>query len=1339
MMRFLRFLRLLKGFWALAIVLWLAGLVMCVLLLPLITQEREQVFIAMALVTAVWLLAVVLRQYHRIRSERNIENLVELEVHREAADSEPGDYQVLRERLKHALSMQRASRSVEGGRASLYALPWYLVVGMSSAGKTSLLTRSPLSATMAGGSQISAVSGTQHCDWYFSREAVMIDTAGRYLTDDRPASEFADFLKTLRKQRSRPAINGLVLVVSLPDLLKDSRQQAHALAEQLVSRVDEYRDCLRLNPPIYLFFSKADLLPGFTRTFESLDAAERQRPWGITFSLEELRQQGVIAAFQQRFPHLVDQLRTTVDRRVMEEGLKADSELLRFCDYFAELSGVLSDFLEQFDSQLHGERAPVLRGLYFTSALQGGPALPALLDEQTRHDFALEQSIGVANDRESQGEKSYFIAGTFRDVIFADRNLSLYYSRHGNRRALPPLLIGAAGLLGVAAIAAQGWSAWHNHQWIDGISHTLEQKERGPIMNMDRDQRLALLEDMQRQLTTIEQYRQQGVPLQLDMGLYQGDAMRDALMQAWGALLKAEALAPLQIRLARQLRDLDVLAGRHDGLDTRAETTRNELSANESMQEESGADERPAQVLSARGQAIGNSAVSRMEESSTERAALGSVPTSLSEVGSRVRSEARSRTTDSARDAWYSARSDLRTEVEEGIRQGGHVSGELNGNKAEASGVALTSGQQRGPSLSEEMLTRLDQADIERLIEGYSSLQLYLILTDPDAHEDQADFVATALPRLLTDMAERKEIALSRESIVDSAALYVHFLQLGEAPALERNKLLVADTRANLNAFLIDSSLVDREYLRYQLEAEKRFDPLTLSRMVPDMSGRLLYASRAVPALYTHEVWEQYLRPEIIKTVSGDLDRESDWVLDDENTDDAVQSKARFVSQLMARYKRDYAKAWERFLGSTHVSQFDTLDQASNRLAQYSDLQTSPLRQVLRAVDENTRWDSPRTRDEQGDQRGHEQDQGFWARVTRVFGDDDANDHSIDLTSLPRINDGTLARHFRPVSRLLAADEATGSDDSVINQYLLDLRQLKNRIDNIRGAQDTGRSSKLLIMETLAGQSSEINTLHNFIAARVDTSRMPLVASLQPLFRTPVDNTRKALDGPARAQLNGAWNDQVHTPWQQMIAGRYPVADSINEASVRDLSHFIDPDDGLLSKFRHDEIGDLAGSGSGQRSNMVDPRMLKSIDNATELGRVIDSLSDLQNGFELQINPTSGLTEIVLTLDGQTVRYRNNSQHWERMIWPGGGRSSGARMDIINRNGERHTVFDYPGRWGFLRMIDSAHITSLDRARQRFEWRTWMGAVSFDVRNFGGVRVSDLKRIKALSIPGMGQ
>ncbi|WP_164454466.1 type VI secretion protein IcmF/TssM N-terminal domain-containing protein, partial [Pseudomonas viridiflava] len=106
--------------------------------------------------------------------------------------------------------------------------PWYLVIGMSAAGKTSLLTRSGLSASIASSAN-EHQSGTQHCDWYFSPEAVMIDTAGRYLRDDQSASEFAGFLRMLKKQRSKAAVNGLVLVVSLPELLASSVSERDAL------------------------------------------------------------------------------------------------------------------------------------------------------------------------------------------------------------------------------------------------------------------------------------------------------------------------------------------------------------------------------------------------------------------------------------------------------------------------------------------------------------------------------------------------------------------------------------------------------------------------------------------------------------------------------------------------------------------------------------------------------------------------------------------------------------------------------------------------------------------------------------------------------------------------------------------------------------------------------------------------------------------------------------------------------------------------------------------------------------------------------------------------------
>ena len=129
-------LRLLKSFWVLLLLLWLGSLLVCWLVSPLLPWLQQHLPEALAIISACFLLAVVLRQYQRIRAEHNLENLLQIEVDRSwNATGEFRDQQVLRERLKHALSLLRTDRSAGGGgKSALSDLPWYLVVGMSAAG-----------------------------------------------------------------------------------------------------------------------------------------------------------------------------------------------------------------------------------------------------------------------------------------------------------------------------------------------------------------------------------------------------------------------------------------------------------------------------------------------------------------------------------------------------------------------------------------------------------------------------------------------------------------------------------------------------------------------------------------------------------------------------------------------------------------------------------------------------------------------------------------------------------------------------------------------------------------------------------------------------------------------------------------------------------------------------------------------------------------------------------------------------------------------------------------------------------------------------------------------------
>ncbi|CAI8896767.1 type VI secretion protein IcmF/TssM N-terminal domain-containing protein [Pseudomonas serbica] len=1276
-------LRSLKSFWFLVPVLWLASLAVCWFVAPRVGWLRGYALEAMALVSAFYLLIIVLRQYKRIRAEHNLENLVQIEVDRSLKSSgEFRDQHVLRERLKHAIAMLRTDRSAGGGGSSaLYDLPWYLVIGMSAAGKTSLLTRSGLSASIANSAN-DTESGTQHCDWYFSPEAVMIDTAGRYLRDDPSASEFAAFLRLLKKQRSKAAVNGLVLVVSLPELLACSATERNELAAQLVSRIEEYNDCLDANPPIYLMLSKTDQLPGFSQAFEGLDLNERQQPLGMTFGLSEIRNQGLRPVLDAKLANLHGHIRRHVDAQMIALGADADSALLNFPNYFAELSGVLEQFLQHFAETRRSGAPLLLRGLYFTSALQTDQQLSQVYEDDLAESFALQPAAEQPEHGSGKkiSDRSYFITDTFRRVIFPDRDLTLYQSRIGRNTSASPALLGLAVLAGVAFIGWQALSFQNNRQWLATLREQLSELQQSP----DRAGLLASgqgLELLREQLHAIEKHRANGVPLQLGAGLYRGDDIYRVAQTAYWQQLRTQALEPVTLQLQLQMRAFNEFARTMDAQNSFAPA--------------------PNKADSGKSRASGQKLPTR----------LNNLPRSSGDVANRLTGAAKG------------AANKVRGETLTALR-----------NPATASDAADLSATTGGLSLSEEMLGRLDERQVASIIESYNALKLYLMLTQPGTHPDP-EFVGAALPVAWANTASA-EHPVSIAVIEDNSPVYVQLLKNGQAPALSRNEQLINETRNSLKSFMISSSLVDREYLRLQLESSRQFPAVGLSDLVPLPGRQLLYGSEAVPAIFTRQGWEQFVKPELIKLVSGNLQNETDWVLDGEGGDSIVQ-KANFIREFMTRYKRDYTQAWYSFVDSVGVRHFTDMANATQQLSLLSDVQNSPVKTLLAAVNDNTQWDVPAPRETP--QAGVKPDDGFWSSVSGIF--DGKNTAPGALVSpLPAVDDGSLAKRFEPVSRVFAVQNAEGADSTIMDRYLAALRKLKVRMNNIQRSQDVGKSSKLLISETLEGLPSEVTSVRNYVETTVDTSQGSLSDSLQSLFSLPIQFAWETLRDPAGQQIAKAWAQQIAKPWEQVMAHRYPIAPgSRNEASVKDLQRFVDPESGLLPNFKRNEIGNLSGGeGLGMSSNskatpLVNPNMVNSIDKASSLGQVIASLSDRDNGFEIMLEPSANLTDIIFTLDGRVQHYRNGRTSWSRFSWPGTTTTPGARLDVVTLSGERITVFDYPGRWGLLRMNDSARVSDLDGIQQRFSWNTGSGPVSLAVRNYGGVKLTDLANVKALS------
>ena len=175
----------------------------------------------------------------------------------------------LRDKMRAAIAKLKKSK---GGRRVLYELPWYVMIGPPGAGKTTAIVNSGLQFPLAedfGKSAIGGVGGTRNCDWWFTDNAVLIDTAGRYTTQESDAdadnAAWLGFLNLLKKHRIRQPINGAMIAISLSDLsLQDeTTQKGHALAVR--RRLAELREKLGVRFPVYVLFTKADMIAGLHR------------------------------------------------------------------------------------------------------------------------------------------------------------------------------------------------------------------------------------------------------------------------------------------------------------------------------------------------------------------------------------------------------------------------------------------------------------------------------------------------------------------------------------------------------------------------------------------------------------------------------------------------------------------------------------------------------------------------------------------------------------------------------------------------------------------------------------------------------------------------------------------------------------------------------------------------------------------------------------------------------------------------------------------------------------------------------------------------------------------
>jgi type VI secretion system protein ImpL len=508
-----------------------------------------------------WGVGNLIGQARARRSNRDLVDDLKPDPTKEAVAAEQAELAKSFERALARLGNTRF-QTATGGRM-LYQLPWYVMIGPPGSGKTTALLHSGLhfpAGERGDGAEVRGVGGTRNCDWFFTSEAVLIDTAGRYTTQDSHApldrGAWQGFLDLLKKHRPRQPINGVLVALSASDLLaEDSVREAHARAVR--ERVTEIAERLGVQVPAYLLITKCDLISGFTEFFDDLDNEQRQQVWGATFDVDAEARFASLA--RAEFDRLLEQLDLRrMDRLHAETDLERRALIFGFPSQVSLLARPLESFIRDVFSA-DDAHAPRLRGFYLTSGTQEGTPIDRLVASMAQ-TFGIQRPAPLGYDI---APKPYFLTRLLRQVIFDEAGLVTHDSSYERRERWTGQGAWAAAAIGVLLIGALWWLSFDRNaersltvrKELRSYSQATETLDAEAVPSTELDLR-AILPPLDTLRALPAGYAERGGddPWLMEVGLSQRDRIGQYGISAYQRGLYRLFLPRLLLRLERDLR-----------------------------------------------------------------------------------------------------------------------------------------------------------------------------------------------------------------------------------------------------------------------------------------------------------------------------------------------------------------------------------------------------------------------------------------------------------------------------------------------------------------------------------------------------------------------------------------------------------------------------------------------------------------------------------------------------------------------------------------------------------------------------------------------------------------
>lgn len=338
---------------------------------------------------------------------------------------------------------------------SRYTLPWYLVLGPANCGKTSLLLNSGLQFPLneQADRHLYKIKATDRAEILYANQAVFIDTPGSY-AESKPASEahglWLALLRRLFRVRPAKALNGVVVCISMRDMLSPDATKREHLARTLRTRLAEILSCLRSYVPVYLVFTKCDAVPGFAQFFAHLSRSEREQIFGCPARSSAMDSDMTLKEFHELMQALNAQIITRIHQ---ERDCLARAAMFRFPQELAAIGARIREFVFDAFGPSRYHRPVMFRGFFFSSALSSADIMSGTAREgELTFQSGFLPSLG-------DYAKGFFLLRLLEQFIIPEAGLAdadreriwlLRLRRFGTQAAAGLLLAGCVTLLALS-------------------------------------------------------------------------------------------------------------------------------------------------------------------------------------------------------------------------------------------------------------------------------------------------------------------------------------------------------------------------------------------------------------------------------------------------------------------------------------------------------------------------------------------------------------------------------------------------------------------------------------------------------------------------------------------------------------------------------------------------------------------------------------------------------------------------------------------------------------------------------------------------------------------------